>query len=1350
MTGISAYVSRLLRKRLGAHGQRASPGEVDGVVLFADIVGSTALTDRIATAAPDGAEQLGGMLNRYFANVIDVVTRYGGDVIRVDGDAVIALWQQGDAGETAALHAAQAAIALRDGLSQWRIDPGWQVQHRLTLAAGRLTTTILPCAGCRHFFILAGAPLRTVGAISHDGEPGEIVLDATLATMLVPHAVLEPSDEGPVRLLAVRDAAMPDAAPSQADDDTAAVEPFVPRIVVERSRSGHADWLAEFRTLSMVYIRMAATLQSADRLQPILDAIAQATRSLEVEIYDVVADDKGIIAKIACGLPPLSQESNASRALEIAQRIRAGLAGMGIACPIGVATGRAFCGEVGSLSRREYLLTGPAMNYGARLMQTGDDDILCDQATHQAALARFAFDGPMLISIKGRTEPLPVYRVVGENVEAALPTGSGVRLHGRDEELRQLVDCLRLLPQSGLIAIEAEPGAGKSRLLMEFSNAARHSGCTVVHAATHAIEQTTAWYVFRVILRALLARPDDLPQVPLPLLRQRLEAALAGGPLTERAPLLEDILPFGFAETQISAEITGAARLAGIEELIVALTVRQTGDRPLVLLIDDLHWIDELSAQLLLALSRRVPGLLIALASRPRALTASPYVARLLDAASLHLPLTRLSGKSIAGIISEVLGVGSVPRRLADFVRHHSEGLPLHAEQLTLSLRERDMIAVTDGRCRVLAADLGAGPVPDNLRDLIVSRIDSLQQAEQFAAKVASAIGRVFDIEALRAVHPVAADLTGLDTMLERLAAAGILLIEPESPSGTYAFRHGLIQEATYDLLSFGHRRLFHRRIAEFLERRHVDELPPHFAELAEHWERAEDQERTIDYRLRAASLALRRYANDDALMHLERAERLAEHAHLVLPTVQRAEVARIRGEALHALSRFADARDQFLLCAKLNGIRVPSNRLALIGATGGELARQVLHRCGFLRPPANQNVRDRDRLAAHLHTRLAEHAYFMSDTLAIAHGTLNALNRAERVLAVSETVEGLGAFAIGLGAAGRHGLARFYRDRSVRLATGEGGMQDRGLAHLFAAVYLFSAGAWPDAVTHTTAGAAIYQQLGDRFRYQSCCVVGAYTNIMRGDYSKAVAQLLAFGSEAEQVENLPVRAWVLCGLAILDMIQGRAPGLALARISLARDTSLHRGERLLCDGLEAAAHLHADNLPEARRCADAALKNLLEASATLGIALFSVCAMAAVQVVMAADSADGGLLIGADHRRARTACRIMRSYATRTRICQPGALRVAGYFALSRGRTVRAAVLWRKALRDADRMELPLESALCHLALAEVGDDDAARETHRDAGVALLDRLGARPWRYPLPIAWAQRPQNWMAIATP
>jgi adenylate cyclase len=446
------------------------------------------------------------------------------------------------------------------------------------------------------------------------------------------------------------------------------------------------------------------------------------------------------------------------------------------------------------------------------------------------------------------------------------------------------------------------------------------------------------------------------------------------------------------------------------------------------------------------------------------------------------------------------------------------------------------------------------------------------------------------------------------------------------------------------------------------------------------------------------------------------------------------AELARLRGEALHALSRFTEAEQLLSRCAELHGVVVPTSRFKLALRAAREVMRQAAWRFNSARQVTAPADRQSYRLVSHLHTRLAEHAYFMSDGLAVVHRTLTALNMAERAGAISETIEGLGALAIGLGTAGRYRLANFYRDRSIALADAAGGLQDQALSRLFAMVYSFQAGDWQAAWQHGLAGEEIYQRLGDAFRYQSCCVVRAFTSIMQGRYAEAERLLSAFGPEAETVENLPVRAWILSGLAILDMILGRPPRQALARMAAADDHGLHRAERLLCDGIVAMAHLQQGDRQQAKRAADAALDNLSQSAATLGVAATSVCATASVHLALALadESADAW-------RRARLACRVMRGYARRTRFCQPAALRISGYLAAAHDRPARAVRLWRRALFLAEKRAMPLEAAACHLALA--GGSVKGGQHHDRMGTALLEALGAKPWRLALPTnkAWSE-----------
>jgi class 3 adenylate cyclase/tetratricopeptide (TPR) repeat protein len=1340
---LEGFASRLLREELANAEdiERSRFRDISGIVLFVDIVDSTSMTDAVAATGPHGAERLGDVLNDYFRHVITIVSAHGGDVVSIDGDAVIALWRANAASSAHATAAARAAIALREIDHCWPVQPPVPLRHRLTLAAGKFTSVILSGAAGRRFHVLAGEPLRTIGAIAHRGEPSEVIVDGLTARLLGEAAMLKPIDasvkaaHGAARLDVLNDPVSGNLLPANVPSPTlwSAPEPFLPRVVVARNQSGLAAWMMEFRIVTLVYARLGApdVADAADRfrLHKVFEAVTKAAEALDVEIFRVVADEKGVIALIVCGLPPFSSESNAACAVGIAELIRQDSSKLGISHAIGVATGRVFCGLVGSAARRDYVLNGPVMNYGARLMQAANEDVLYDAETAQAASGRFAFSTGDEILVKGRGQPLTVHRLAQAFAATTSSPAGHKALVGRDAELAELTERLGS-GSGGIVVLEGEPGAGKSRLLQALRDAAERSLHPAIEAATHVIERATPYYVFRALLRQLLREGGDREPASLSVLQTRLQEALAGTNLVEKAALIEDVMPLGLLSTDLSAQIRGAARQVGIEDIVVALAARTQ-----LILLDDLHWIDALSADLLLGVARRLPQLLIVATSRPLDMAEAPHGGRAMQRASRRIPVVRIDAKGTAQIISHLLNVGSVPRRLVEFVYGQSEGLPIHIEQLVLSLLEHGLIEVRDGKCVVHASDLATAAVPRRLRDLVVGRIDGLDQIDQLVAKVASVIGRVFEMEALRAICPIPTDARSLQASVRRLARAGILESAPGSDSTAQAFRHVIIQEATYELLSYAQRRSLHLRLVELIERRHADALEPHYSELAHHCEHAGETSRAVEFRLSAAGLAVLRSANDDALMHVERADRLAKSGQLALSDAQHSRFAFLRGEALHALARFSDAEGHFKECMRLNGIKRPQTPLRMRLSTLGQVGRQAAHRFGLMRAPRNEALRRRQQLSALLHTRLAERAYFMCQSTELEHDTLAALNQAEKVGAVSETIGGYGALAIGLGTTRLYTLGRYYRQRAIDESQRVGELRDQGFARLYGGVYSLHTCDWSEARALLQEGAKLFERLGDRFRRQSCRSLLSYIAMATGDYPEARVILNECGPDAEGAETNAVRVWLLAGLSALDMLEGRSPAAAVRRMESARELVLYPAERHLCDGTAAAAQLRTGDIEGARRIADEALQNLLAAFCTMGSAWNSVSAVAEIFLELLERTQRNGERDEALHASATKACRAVSAYAARTRICRPRALVLEGRLALAEGRKDRAVTYFKRALGWAQRLRMPLDEALSQLGLAEALADGGARGRgrHYEQGILMLRTLGARPWAYDL-----------------
>src|SRR5262249_53524826 len=264
-----------------------------------------------------------------------------------------------------------------------------------------------------------------------------------------------------------------------------------------------------------------------------------------------------------------------------------------------------------------------------------------------------------------------------------------------------------------------------------------------------------------------------------------------------------------------------------------------------------------------------------------------------------------------------------------------------------------------------------------------------------------------------------------------------------------YAFRHTLIQGVTYDLLTYAQRRPLHQRIARYLEETYGDALEPHYAALGDHWERAEVPDAAIFYRISAADIAVQRYANDDALFHLDRAERIAVSFNVELSPYDLLRCTRIRADACQELTRFEEANAHFRRVAELRRITIPTTRAEQMVGVVKEVAEQTLRRAGIIRTQSSGVQREEDCLAAHIYMRVAEYDYFTNDTMGVAHASLASLNRAERARALPEVVNACGGLAVGLTAIGLLRLARFYRDRSIGLASTAGSSSARGFAEL-------------------------------------------------------------------------------------------------------------------------------------------------------------------------------------------------------------------------------------------------------------------------------------------------------------
>jgi class 3 adenylate cyclase len=1242
---------------------------LDAIALVADLVDSTGLTDRYGALGPHGAEDLSAALSAYFASMTQIIERAGGITVRIAGDAVIAVWPcDGDPAG-----AARRTLAAAEEMSKAPALATLGLSHRLAVDAGPIRLSVLGQVGERRFFLVSGEPLRAMANGSLRGAPGELRVSQSVLNMA-----------GGRRTRAA------DERPTQIGARTALdLRAFVPPVIASRGEIGLVDWLAEFRVLSVVYIGLSRSLRPPD-IRLAFSTIEAVARDASVGIWDVIDEDKGVIVKIVLGLPPHSSERDAVVALDVAVRVHHALAAAGLQAGIGVATGRAFCGEVGSATRREHIAVGTVMNYGARLMQASDGDVLCDETTARAAADTFLADDAIELTIQGRETPIKAYRVAdfaeissldGLGGAADSPVGRQDAATIIEQRIADLAD-----GPAPPIVIVGEPGVGKTTLLSFAARRAEEAGVRVISARGSLTERSTGFHVLRRVLASLAGA--DGPREGLDSPHARIKSALRADGQGARLHLLEDIFPLG-GGAAASAALTGAARRTVLEDLIVRFVDIQANSDPLLVLIDDFQWVDAASRELLGAVRQRSRNVLFVLATRNDGLDGQAGSINLLAGDHTTIALDRLLLEHTAAVAHAALGVSRIPGRLAAYLHHRSGGLPLHARQLLLSLTERGVVKVINGRCEIEPGALTGDAIPDSLRGLVTERIDRLAPFDQITGKSASVIGARFGAEALAALHPSRPEFEPLAGSLRRLEAAGF--IEAELGDG-WAFQHAILRDTLYDLMPFSQRAALHTEVAQRLEAAgdHEDAATP--AVLAWHWEGAGVPSRAIDKLLDAARRAIRSHAAADALDHAAQIERLSKVADESLSVSQRIGLERLRADGYQLLARFTEAGHHFRSAASHAGLALPQSRPAIIGGLAIEGLSHGAARLGLKFPTGGSHALERDQLAAHIHMRLAEHAYFASDTLSVLHGTLKSLNHAHRSGSVVEMTHGYAGLAVGFGVSGMLGLAREYAHRALKLAHAHGGDHDRGLAHMMASVALFPSGDWEAAGGHAARGAALFHETGDTFRRQSCTVLQAYSQLARGEYVEARLSLSQTPDSAGDIEAASVRAWAAACHGVLESLHSNAPDAALEDLRDCLADPLEPADRLVVLGPMAQLQLATGDRAGATLSANEALTMASARAPKLGIGFVSLPRI--VETFLAVDDRD----------RAQSALKIARGFAATMRIARPHTDYVAGQLEFAAGRRARAHRLWRRGLSLAEAIGMPLEASLCRAALDHEG----------------------------------------------
>jgi class 3 adenylate cyclase/predicted ATPase len=636
---------------------------------------------------------------------------------------------------------------------------------------------------------------------------------------------------------------------------------------------------AERRQVTVMFCDLVGSTELSQRLDPedFTDLIRSYRETCSRNIYEAggsigrfVGD--GILAYFGF---PQAHEDDTARACRAGLRIIEVLARrqetIALKARIACATGLAVVGDiVGEGIAESQAIMGAAPNLAARLQSLAAPGTLVISDETRALIGDlFECEDRGAHDIKGISEPTRVWRVLGERHHesrfAARVRGRPQHVVGRQAELELLLSRWKSVRSGGrgeIALIAGDPGIGKSRLAHALREMIAAEPSNILLCQCSAYHQTTALYPFIEWLERIVFHfdRDDSPPERIAKLENQLERY--GCEPAVAAPPLVHLLSIPNGDQYRSAAASPERRKQQTIDALVRIVLAHATERPALLVIEDLHWADPTTLEVLGVLLERIPDakLMGLLTFRPDFVP--PWKGlRPLSAIALN----RLDPDSSAAMVEHVSGGRSMPAEIRQQIITKADGVPLFVEELTKTVLESGLLREVDGRLE-LARPLTPFAMPTTLTDSLMARLDRLGTVK-IKAQAFATLGREFSYELARTVFEFTDE--DLTRDLDQLLAAELLDATGKPPVSTYTFKHALIQEAAYESLLRRTRQEYHERIANVLLKQFSNTSVTRPETIAQHFTKGGLAAQAIPFWAQAAQAAMQRSANLEAIAHV-------------------------------------------------------------------------------------------------------------------------------------------------------------------------------------------------------------------------------------------------------------------------------------------------------------------------------------------------------------------------------------------------------------------------------------------------------------------------------------------------
>lgn len=897
------------------------------------------------------------------------------------------------------------------------------------------------------------------------------------------------------------------------------------------------------------------------------------------------------------------------------------------------------------------------------------------------------------------------------------------------DEAEQILDEAKL-GRGRFVLFGGESGAGKTRLAMEIGTIANRRGLRVVTGECLPIDARqlpggqvldAPLHPFKPLLQAMSDECHTRgPQVTEALLGSgaRVLALYEStlGDVPSRGPQVE-LRPLGGPEARRRVVDVFAQTFAAF-----------ASDQALLLVIDDLQWADDLTLEVLSALTRSARDRAAVILGTYRPEEERDALRPLLATSGIvHRRLRRLDEAAVSAMVEDMLALSSPPRAFIHFLAEQSSGNPFFvAEYLRAAASEALLSRDSEGHWRIAERTQAlerlpeALPFPASLRDLVSRWIEGLRPRPQALAELAAVLGREFDEDLLE--PEAGSDDVSLLEDLEELRRRNVLEeIEP----GRLRFTHDKLREITYAAISTTRRRALHEAAATRIEARQAG--PVSYGTLAHHWMMAEDDARSFDYLERAGAHALALGAAGAAVDFFERALALATRGgHAGRTQVDPARCASWRcslGESWLVLGDLARAQKQMLRTLAELGLSLPASMAGWATSLGRQLSIQAVHLVGLTAGGEPDAARSRLMTGARAASRLCECFYYQQDLLAVTVAAVLAVNLAERAGIRGEVRRQYAQLGYLAGLLRIHPLARRYFRQSREGELRADDPVGAGVALYYEASYEATFCRWERAASLADASIARLRALGDEHELQIAQAMRTHIDYFTGQFAEAVPRLEQMRTAARTRDNAQLEAWSAYGVARSLIPLGRldeaVERLNEARSLLGRQTD--RSSQIICHGLLADALFQNGDFEGSRSAAGEVLR--LGRGGNPAVLTEGHGYEGAATALLGLWAREGSAPRSA--ALAREACSMLSRFGQLFPLAYPASLRCRGVELALSGRLRLGRAILAHALRAAQKGKIPYDEARAHFELGKWAALGLDREGHLRSARAAFARLG-------------------------